>query len=138
MATAQTHTAAPQLEARLRHALPLGAHLVVGLRECVEARIPVGGNGYVAWNCRRRAEKKKVFKTDFGLIFCVADDLNLEDKRAELASLKLAFENLTGVAHGYNFLQNFLLRPVGHGFHQDIVGSSRGESNQCGTVGGAR
>lgn len=62
MATAQTHTAAPQLEARLRHALPLGAHLVVGLCERVVARIPVGGNGYVAWNCRGRAGKNMCLK----------------------------------------------------------------------------
>lgn len=79
VATAQTHTAAPQLEACLRHALPLGAHLVVGLCECVIAGIPIGCNGYVAWNCRR-AEKKHVFKTDWGRILWVQDFLTLKDK----------------------------------------------------------
>lgn len=43
----------------------------------------------------------------------------------------------TSVANGYNFLQNFLLSPTGHGFHHDIIRSSRCESDQRGAVGGA-
>lgn len=71
MATAQAHTAAPQFEARLRHALPLGAHLMVGLCECVVTHIPVGGDGYVTWNYGRRG--KHMFRIETTNVI----DLNL-------------------------------------------------------------
>lgn len=58
MTTAQAQTAAPQLKACLRHALPLRAHLVVGLSESVITHIPVGGNGDVAWNCSKENNLK--------------------------------------------------------------------------------
>lgn len=156
VATAQTHTAAPQLEASLGHALPLGAHLVVGLCKCVVAGIPVGCYGYVAWNCSRRAEEKKLFNTwgdimcgwrleSQRLTFAVVASINWQVGVSSWRCCRDAFENLcvmlwrafTSIAHGYNFLQNLLFSPVGHCFHQDIVRSSRCESNECSTVGGA-
>lgn len=62
MTTAQPQAAAPQLEASLRHTLPLGAHLMVGLCECVVTHIPVGRNGDVTWNYGR--EEENMFKTE--------------------------------------------------------------------------
>lgn len=53
VSTAQPQAVAPQLEACLRHALPLCAHLMVGLGECVITHIPVGGNRDITWNYRR-------------------------------------------------------------------------------------
>lgn len=47
---AQAQAAAPQLEPRLRHALPLGAHLVVGVCEGVVTHVSVGVDVDVAWN----------------------------------------------------------------------------------------
>lgn len=42
MATAESQASAPELEASLRHALPLLAHVVVGGGEGVVAGIPIG------------------------------------------------------------------------------------------------
>lgn len=43
----------------------------------------------------------------------------------------------TSIANSYNFLQNLLFSPAPHGLHNDIIGSTRCESNQSGAVGGA-
>lgn len=50
MPTAQPEAAAPQLEAHLGHSLPLGAHLVVRVRQRVVAHVLAGADGDVAWN----------------------------------------------------------------------------------------
>ena len=49
MSAAQAQASTPQLEACLRHALPLGAHLVVGVCVCVVANVPVDIGGEVTW-----------------------------------------------------------------------------------------
>lgn len=80
----------------------------------------------------------------FGLWADIMCDRRLEGQIfAEVAFLKwfkrqVVFRRVfTSVANGYNFLQDFLFGAAGHGFHQDVVGSSRCESDQCGAVGGA-
>jgi len=49
MAAAQAQAAAPELEACFGHALPLGAHCVVGERVRVVAYVTVAIDGDVTW-----------------------------------------------------------------------------------------
>lgn len=56
MPTAQPQAAAPQLEARLWHALPLWAHFMVGVCERVVAHVPFGGDGDATFE-----DKKTIF-----------------------------------------------------------------------------
>ncbi len=50
MTTAEAKALAPEFKARLGHALPLRAHLMVGGGECVVAHIPACGNHSSPWN----------------------------------------------------------------------------------------
>ena len=60
MSAAQAQAATPELEACLRHTLPLGAHLVVGVCVCVVANVSVDIDWEVTWYYWGKKKKDEV------------------------------------------------------------------------------
>lgn len=59
VSAAEAQASAPQLEAGLRHALPLLAHVVISGGEGVVAGVPVGREPFGDWRVEKEKSKRK-------------------------------------------------------------------------------